>query len=176
MSYTSLDLLYMPGEASFNINEIESKSSLYNIELQRISNYPNYNLLILNEDQYFTFLKALGDWDVRSLLPAPVLPPIKPELYVHLSAAVKYGIKLVKSNEEMLDVFYAALDLLSAYESKVNGVGLVASEDGEPMFIDVLIDCGKEEWDRALDLLFKHKHAANVMNVTCERALFNVLK
>ncbi|WP_238027347.1 MULTISPECIES: hypothetical protein [Metallosphaera] len=132
-------------------------------------------ILVIEDSLYLDEVKPLLDNLAlkvpvpKSILDRTGLIMRYPELF---RGVVRFGIMIASSNEEMVDILRAFTSLLDRFGDKMKGVGL-AEIDDEPAFIHVVMDCGEEEWNEALKIVFKHPHAKK-LNVLCEKALFGV--
>lgn len=131
---------------------------------------------LVDDNKFLDLLLSYNEEEreTRLIIPSSLFSDKNLELILKYSklfkALIRFGIKLGSSNSEIVDMLKAFVHLADRFTGRVKAVGL-AGVDGEPTFIDVIIDCGEDEWDEALRIVFRYPEA-KYLNVICERALF----
>lgn len=127
----------------------------------------------IDKQKYLDELKSLGNWDVERLLPVPEKQNLGKVRLEFMSAVIKYSVDVVQTNEEMLDIFYATREIFNKFKEKITGAELVEDFSGNPLYVNISIDCNEEEWDEAIEIIQKYPQAVGLLGVVCEKALFD---
>lgn len=144
--------------------------------VSQLSEPTQISVEFVDDDKYLDLLLSYSEEEreTRLIMPSSLLNDKNLKLILQYSrlfnALIRFGIKIGSSNSEIVDILKAFAHLADKFTGRIKGIGL-GSVDDEPTFIDVIIDCGEDEWDEALSIVF-HYPGAKYLDVVCERALF----